>query len=327
MRGKVLHTSARWLYYSYGLNVYRKSLNSKKTELFIKLDAPKFKSILAKFDLPARLLRAHVHNMIEDGSNGYFIIYLNQLIRVDKNGQIIGFPATLVGSRPLCVTLFNGCLIFGEYTNNVERKAVGLYEYDGFNLTLLCSITGVRHIHGVFFDQTTSELYVTTGDYDDESGIWKYDQHTNRLTPVLVGGQQARAVQLLFDENNIFFGTDTPLEQNYLYKLNKKTKKLIRLCEVSSSVFYGTKWNDCFIFSTVIEPSSFNFSRNVELWIVSNDRPCILAKFKKDIWSMRYFQYGQITFPSNSTMNPNSDLWFSLLGTSQSGSIQVIRKG
>ena len=325
MKGKVLHTSSQWIYYSEGLKVFRKSLKSGSSELFIKLDAPKFKSVLASFDLSARLLRAHVHHMIEDGSDGYYIIYLNKLIRVDNKGHLIGSPETIVGSRPLCVTLFRGSLVFGEYTNNEERRAVSLFSYDGFTMICICTVSGVRHIHGVFFDQTASELYVTTGDYGDEAGIWKYDERLNCLSPVIVGGQQARAVQLLFDEDYIYFGTDTPSEQNYLYKLNKKTSKLDKVCEVSSSVFYGAKWNDSFIFSTVIEPSEVNTTRYTELWKVSDDDPCLLARYKKDVWSMRYFQYGQICFPSNSLRNPNPDLWYSLMSTKASGSSEAIK--
>lgn len=325
MKGKVLHTSATYLYFSIGLTIYRQSIETGAVEVFIKLPSPLTKSLVARFDLSSRLLRAQVHHMIEDGSGGYYVIYLNKLVRISASGEINGEVQSLVGSRPLCICVYKDKLVFGEYTNNASRKRVGLYSFDGKTLEMFCPVDGVRHIHGVFFDHFDRQLYVTTGDYEEEAGIWKFDEGTGMLNPVLVGGQQSRAVQLLFDEQAIYFGTDTPLEQNYLYKLDKRTRELVSISKVSSSVFYGTKWNDSFVFATVIEPSDVNLTKEVEIWNLDGGKVKLLKKHKKDFWSMKYFQYGQITFPTNSIKSPSPDFWYSTLATKKSGFSHVLK--
>lgn len=322
--GKVLHTTDNYIFFCKGLTIYKRSIVTNGISKFIDLEVQPFIRWGANFELLSRFFRAHIHHMIEDGIGGFYIIYLKSLLRVNKNGTPYSAPVKLIGNRPLCVTLFNNYLVYGEYCDNSVRESVGVYKFDGVKLDLFFNVSGVRHIHGVFYDKHSSELYVTTGDYHNEAGIWKFDESGSCLSPVLVGGQQCRAVQLLFDEENIYFGTDTPIEQNYIYKLNKKSKTLSEVAKVSSSVFYGTYWQSSFIFSTVVEPSKYNRTKTIEIWQIYQNSPRLLRTYNKDFWSMKYFQYGQVSFPSQCQKYPNPDLWFSHLSTSLSGKSEKI---
>ena len=319
IRGKILFVSDECYYYSQGLTVFKKNIYSKEVSTFIKLPARILDSFVSRQHLLSRLFRSQVHHMVDDGQGGFFIVFLKRIVKVDSLGNIVGVVASLVGSRPLCVTVYNGKLLFGEYTNNSERKSVGIYSFNGNGLELVCSVNGVRHIHGVFVDDTDKSIYVTTGDYGDEAGIWKLDYDSAKLQPIYIGGQQARAVELLFDESSIYFGTDTPLEKNYIYKLDKKTRNVVPISDVSSSVFYAKKRNKKFYFGTVAEPSQVNTQKALELWEVYDGNAKLINTFDKDIWSMKYFQYGQIVFPNYSMSSKTSELWFYQLATKKSG--------
>ncbi|WP_223669259.1 hypothetical protein [Kangiella shandongensis] len=229
--------------------------------------------------------------------DGYFYAIFNrQLYKFNQDGIVISGPEDIQGGRPLCVAVQDNKLIYGAYSSNGDRQPMDLFCYDGNEHYSLYKFQGVRHIHGVFNDPYTGALFITTGDYGDEAGIWKY---TNReLSKVIGGNQQARAVQLLFDEQYIYYSTDTPLESNHIYRISRNDSSVSLLADVDSSVFYGCKLGSYKFFSTVAEPSEVNTSSYIQLWGCLNDAPWgLLTHYKKDILSMKYFQYGQLMFP------------------------------
>jgi len=117
-----------------------------------------------------------------------------------------------------------------------------------------------------------------------------------------------RCVQLIFTSNYIYFDSDSPDETNYLYRIEKKSGNKEILQRVGNPVFYGCKVGESLFFSTVCEPSNINTSRYAVIWRSDDGESWYeFKKFKKDIWSMKYFQYGQILFPYGPGDNKN--LW------------------
>lgn len=319
INGKVLLVGPAYLFFSKGLSIYKYSKKTEKSTKFAELPATPFARLFSRVHLLSRLLRSQVHHMLEDGVGGYYVIFRKSLARLDCDGEIVGTPLALIGSRPLCVVQYRNLLLYGEYTSNELRGSVGVYSYDGTRNEEVLQVRNVRHIHGIFYDKFDDVLYITTGDYGEEAGIWQLDIDTKSLESILQGSQQERAVQLLFCEEYIYYGTDTPSEQNYIYRVSKKDKRRERLGEASSSVFYGTKIDEKMYFATVAEPSSCNTSKEIELLEVAGGEVTSLFKYPKDMWSMRYFQYGQITFPSNTDNFEGDELWIFLLGVRGSG--------
>lgn len=324
IKGKVLLTTPMTIYYSIGLDIFSHNIQKNRNKLFLSLPANRFLRFVAKFDLLARMLRLHVHHMIADNDSGFYIVFLKNMIRISIEGETVGKVVGLVGNRPLCIAEYKHKMLFGEYRSNPNRNDVGIYSYDGFELKLLCSVSNIRHFHGVFVDHYDGTVYVTTGDYGQEAGIWVLNIESGELLPLLIGGQQSRAVQLLFSKESIYFGTDTPLEQNYIYKVDKKSNEITKITKVSSSIFYGAKWGDRFVFSTVVEPSIFNKTRFVELWNVENDKANLISIYKKDFWSMKYFQYGQLVFSNTDNQDSQTNLWVYKLGVDNTGSSEKI---
>ena len=149
----------------------------------------------------------------------------------------------------------------------------------------------------------------------------------------MTGGQQARAVELVFTKNAVFFGSDTPREINYLYRLDRRSGKTEALREVAGSVFWGRATPDGWtVFSTVVEKSAVNRSPYAELWAAppevsapreqssappevsapreqlsappevsappGRDEWRCIGRYRKDPFHDRYFDHGQIRFPS-----------------------------
>ena len=207
-------------------------------------------------------------------------------------------------------------MYYGEYRSNPERIPVSIFgSFDrGTNWQPVYSFSDVRHIHGVFYDEYEGCLWVTTGDEDQESAIWKSRNHFQTLEPILRGGQHARAVQLVFSERYVYFGSDTPLELNYIYRLDRRSGQAQRIKEVHGSVFWGCRAAGWVFFSTVVEPSECNQGRQAELWGSPDGLDWrSVASFRKDFWPMRYFQYGQIHLPQGS--NQTGRLWFTPFAT------------
>jgi hypothetical protein len=230
------------------------------------------------------------------------------------------------GSRPLFICLSDeGDIYFGEYFDNQQRDVVKIYQStdkgESYQVAYTFPPKTIRHIHGIFQDPFTSQIWVTTGDYDHESAIWNTEDKFQNLEQVMGGEQKYRAVQLIFTKEYIYYGSDSPLEPNYLYRLNKQTRIVERLQEVQGSVFYGCLVGSKFFFATVAEPSEVNKDPYVYIWGSEDGRAWkVLKKYRKDPLPMKLFQYGQIHFPRGE--NKTDTLWYSPQGTKDDLTLQ-----
>jgi hypothetical protein len=204
-------------------------------------------------------------------------------------------------------------VFYGEYRSNQERSPINVWAARHDNLSKwspIYTFDNIRHIHGVFVDPLDGSIWVTTGDFDNESALWRTDNTFQTLEYIIGGSQQCRAVQLLFDREYIHFASDAPEEINYIYKLHRSSLSLEKSTAVAGPVFFGTTVGNSHFFSTVVEPSSVNKANFVELWrhdIDSNNTTNNITKntthwyriltLKKDALPMKIFQYGQIRFP------------------------------
>lgn len=314
--GKILWVEKNTVYKSLQNKLYISQDHGKTWTLIFKIPAESWKQKLAyPFHLLCRLLRLGIHhiNFFEDQS---IVVLYDKKISLFKNQQLQK-AQSIIGSRPLSFEFINDKIYFGEYRSNPERSEINVFEFNQNQIHAKLQMTGIRHIHGIYKDPYTDKVWISTGDEDHEACIYCTDKNFSDVELVLTGSQQTRTIKLLFDQEFIYFGSDAPHEVNHIYKLNKSTKEVTKLAQVGSSIFHGIKVQNWMFFSTAIEPSIVNKSKQVEIWASpnGNDWKCIL-KFKKDIFSMRYFQYGQAFFPNGAV--EQSELWISLFATENS---------
>lgn len=208
------------------------------------------------------------------------------------------------GKRPLHITAVpSGTIYWGEYFDNSTRDEVHIYASSDQGQTWHVAYTfprgAIRHVHNIVHDPWGDCLWILTGDYGDECRILRATCDLTGIHVVLQGNQQARAVAAVPTENAIYFSSDTPLESNYIYCLDRKGK-VSQLAGISSSSIYGCRVGNHIFFSTMVEPSEVNCDRNVRVYgaDVSNEaswQP--LLAWPKDMWPMGLFQYGNTFLP------------------------------
>jgi hypothetical protein len=206
------------------------------------------------------------------------------------------------GTRPLHITSVpSGTVYWGEYFDNAARDEVHIYaSTDGgitWNVALTFPKGSIRHVHNIVYDAWGDCLWILTGDYADECRILRASCDLSKVEVVLQGNQQARAVALVPAESGLFFASDTPLEPNFIYHMNRQGE-LRNLAGVTSSSIYGCRVRDSIFFSTMVEPSEVNSDQNVRIYgsLDEENWPALLS-WRKDLWPMSFFQYGNAFFP------------------------------
>lgn len=206
------------------------------------------------------------------------------------------------GTRPLHITAVpSGRIYWGEYFNNPARAEVHIYASLDRGRTWQIAHTfpagSIRHVHNIIYDRWGDCLCILTGDKGNECKLLRASIDLSSVEEVLTGNQQARAVAAIPSQEGLYFSTDTPLEKNHVYRLDR-AGSIEPVGDLASSSIYGCSVADATFFSTMIEPSAVNTSREVQLVGSKNGANWqVLAAWKKDSLPMRYFQYGNAFLP------------------------------
>jgi hypothetical protein len=155
----------------------------------------------------------------------------------------------------------------------------------------------IRHIHNICYDRRENCLWIFTGDYGRECKILRAPVNFSGIDEVLGGGQQARAVAAIMTDAGLFFASDTPLERNYIYFLDRE-RRVSEISRISSSSIYGCQNVNGLFFTTMAEPSKVNSSRDINLFAsLDGARWEAVVSWRKDWWPMKWFQYGNAFLP------------------------------
>jgi len=207
------------------------------------------------------------------------------------------------GTRPLAITATpSGRLYWGEYFDNPGREAVHVYGSADAGASWEVVYTfppgTIRHVHSITYDPYGDRLWVLTGDEGEECRILRVATDWSSVEVVRSGGQQARAVTLVPGADAVYFATDTPLEANYIYRLDHRGR-LDRLAAIDGSSFWSCRAGGALFFSTAVEPSRVNLSRYATLYGGADGGGwSALARWARDGWPLALFQYANIVLPS-----------------------------
>ena len=208
----------------------------------------------------------------------------------------------LCGTRPLHVTSTpDGKIFWGEYFDNPARNQVHVYVSEDKGATWHVAYTfpayAIRHIHNIVYDEWRHCFWILTGDNGAECRILCASCDLKTVDVVLSGSQQARTAALVPTPDAVYFSSDTPHEQNYIYCLDSRGR-VTQIAPLPSSSIYGCRVSDAIFFSTMIEPSRTNPPRHVHLFGSLNGLYWQnLMCWKKDRWPMKFFQYGNTFLP------------------------------
>jgi len=252
-----------------------------------------------------------VSRLVRDGFHGLVALPSGHLVAAVPGAIVTLTPAankfriTHViqrGTRPLYLTAADGRVFWGEYFDNPERAEVHIHVSEDSGATWRVAYTfpskSIRHIHNIVYDRWDNALWILTGDNGEECRILRASTDLREVETVMSGNQQARAVAALPATDGLYFASDTPFEKNHVYRLDRQGH-LTQLAELNSSVLSGCQVGHFLFFATMVEPSAVNLDRRVCLYGSADGNTWShLVTWDKDIWPMRFFQYGNAFFPS-----------------------------
>ena len=258
----------------------------------------------------ARLFRDGFHSAAVLPSGGIVAAVAGAIVSLPPQEKEFRVTHTITrGTRPLHITAIpSGSVFWGEYFDNAARGEVHIYaSRDGENWEVAYAFPerSIRHVHNIVFDRWENCLWILTGDYGDECRILRAEFDLSRLDTVLQGNQQARAVALVPMPDGLYFASDTPLEHNFIYRLDRD-RKLSRLAPISSSSICGCRVGERIFFSTMVEPSRVNTDPHVRIYGANcgSQKWQSLLEWKKDFLPMSLFQYGNAFFPNGDNATP-----------------------
>ena len=167
----------------------------------------------------------------------------------------------------------------------------------------------VRHIHNIVEDGDGFLLFV--GDNEAKAGIYRVNHDWSEVVPFKTGEQKYRAVVGWPYQGGVLYATDSVETENHIRYITADGEEK-ELTELNGSCIYGGETRDYYLFSTTVEPHegggklSLFFeklgggikSRDVTIVAVNKMDLSVrqVAKYRKDRWPMKLFQYGRCIF-------------------------------
>ena len=269
------------------------------------IDAPFWKRTASKVRLAQRLLRFMVTNVVPLSNGDLFVTFDKSvgIVRDGKYQELKGLVRPCRVLRSACAVDQNGDIFFGEYLANSERGEMRVYRYavgaDSLEVVYTFAPNSIKHIHGIYFDKFTKSLFCLTGDDEKECQILRSPNGFQTVEIVGWGDETWRAVSILFDEENLYYGTDAEFRANNIYKVNRRNLEKENLGEVNGTVFYSKQLGQNLFFTTTAENAPSQKENVAAVWNASRDGNISeIVKFKKDRWHPTLFQFGTIHFPN-----------------------------
>ena len=179
-------------------------------------------SKLSRIRLAERVLRLTPRTGFALGGTFYYTTH-GWLYRVDEKNRkaqpVFQFRPGMNNPLSVCVCQWDRkeAAYWGEYWINANREEASVFAFDGDAVKKMCTLSGVKHIHTVVWDRYRECFWITTGDSDDESRIYKASRTFDRTECVFMGQQKYRTCALIPTEKGLLYATDSPLCPNSLF--------------------------------------------------------------------------------------------------------------
>ena len=272
------------------------------------LGVPLVIQVLGKSRLFARALRLGVRSLRKLKS-GTILVVANRRLFCLRDGQVEVTYAFKKGLGPIregwCEDNKGNCYLAEYFLNNDKRDTVAdlLKSTDGGrSWRAICSLRNIRHIHCVQYDPFGNRIWMGTGDRDEESSISFSEDGGESWTEIGSGNQMFRTVGLLFTEDYIYWGSDTPTRQNHIYRYSRESGQIERLAAVDGTVLYSTTLgNGIKLFATAVEGNSEGknpaWDRKAHIWASQDGTHWEdIISWEKDLWPY-ILGYGRVLFP------------------------------
>jgi len=216
----------------------------------------------SRFKFFSRVFRLGIRDVRKLKSNTLLAIADRKLFRI-ANGESQVTYSFKHGFGPLregwCEDN-EGNLYLSEYFQNSRRTIrVKLLKStdDGLTWKTVSFFKGVRHIHCVQFDPFSKSIWLGTGDRNEESSILVSKDKGTTWTKIGFGNQSYRTISFIFTEKYVYWGSDIPTRQNYIYRYDRENCRIQKISPVNGPVFYSNILeNRIMLFATTVEGNS-----------------------------------------------------------------------
>ena len=323
---KPLFVCEQYVLWSKGYAIFVSDNDAINFDWICDVPSGKIISLFSRIRILQRLMRLEVFPAAQLEHHTFIVATRGKLWRLSVENKKINFEHSLrVGTRPLSFVrleqsaLYPSGVYFGEYSENIEREGVRIYQRsnEGTWRSVYEFPSGaIAHIHSLVQNPETGEVWVLTGDMNGESGFWVIDSEFISVRPLLIGSQEYRAAWMCWRGGKAYYATDSQCQQNSFRALVNdgegwKATSLVATCGPS---IYSAKTKKWLAFSTAVEPlaSSKNslrdlFDRKPAPGIVGDDS-CIyllnqqneldvIFRGRKDWLPPTLFQFGTVIFP------------------------------
>lgn len=299
----------------------------------------KKETILGRFNPIYRLLRLGVRSAIAIDEDRIVISVANMLFEYDfREKQLSKGYCLGERIRPLIFTEVHGIegfrdgIVFGGYRVNPEKKEVHIYRRmarDNWEIVSTFPHGSITHVHNIVPDPYRKCLWAFTGDFGDESAIWRITDDFRQKERLFYGEQKYRGCVAFALPEGVLYATDSPFEQDYIYFMDE-SMTFQPIAPINGSCIYGCRWKNQFVFSTTVEgdgrgSSSFLrvlFSKkrgagihddNAYLYVGDLHQGFNVQYYERKDWLSFLFQFGVFKFPVGEN---NSDfLYFQPVAT------------
>ena len=142
----------------------------------------------------------------------------------------------------------SGHFYFGEYINTIKDVRIIKFCPKNRQLSVVHTFKAgvVKHIHGVFYDDFRSILWVTAGDKDEQCRIMYTDDEFKTLQTLGEGDQSWRAVSVIPLEHGLLWGTDagkdaTKEDINKIFYYDFETKLRSEIETIGNPAYHSAR--------------------------------------------------------------------------------------
>jgi hypothetical protein len=297
------------LWFSARYTIYRGSGDLNAIIKMFEIPAGPIQRTLGRSRLLSRVGRFGIRTLLKLKTGTILAVSDGKIFRI-QDGNVEERHIFRYGIGPLrygwCEDDRGHCFLGEYFLNKGAKRPVHVLcsPDDGRTWEIVHEFRTINHIHFLQWDPFTGYLWLGTGDKDEESEIaFSKDQGVTWI-PIGKGDQAFRAVSLIFTQDYIYWGSDAPTRQNYLYRYSRTTHDITRLAAVDGPVHYSMALeNGLMLFGTTVEGNSEGESgewdRTVRLWASINGIQWTeLLRWQKDnLHPYGFFGYGRILFP------------------------------
>ena len=305
-RRQALAWSNDVLYASRGYSILRARMQTSASPVWEEVGTYQpglVRSLTSSSRLASRFLRDGFH-ALAILSSGHLVAAVPHAIVTLRPGETEFHVShkLLRGTRPLHLAVTPDDHIFwGEYFDNPQRDEVHIYASADrgahWDVPYTFFKGAIRHVHNIVYDEWENCLWVLTGDHGSECRILRASCDFRSVDAILSGNQQARSAALVPTRDALYFSSDTPLETNHVYRLDRGGDPS-KVGTLNGSSIYGCLVGNAVFFSTMVEPSAINSDRNACVYgSVDGVRWQRMLQCRKDGWPTGLFQYGNAFLP------------------------------